>query len=142
MGEEGVEAILSDLTKAKEDILSNTEKIEECKESISDNTTAITKEVSDRTQADLALDGRISAEKERAEAVEADLGGRLDTVNLDLGQAKGDISANTMAIAEEIAEREASVNALDAKINDMTPVIGSVQPTDKAEGHIWIEILA
>lgn len=140
-GEKGIEAINSDLEKAKGDILTNSASIEECKGSIADNTRAITKEVEDRTQADLVLDGKISAEKERAEAVEADLSGRLTTVSSDLGRAKDDILVNTGKIAEETAKREESINALDAKINNMIPVAGSVQPIDRAEGHIWIEIL-
>ena len=140
-GERGIEAIHSDLEKAKGDILTNSASIEECKGLIAHNTTAITKEVEDRTQADLALDGKISAEKERAEGVEADLSGRLTTVSSDLGRAKDDILVNTGKIAEETAKREESINALDTKINNMIPVAGSVQPIDRAEGHIWIEIL-
>ena len=138
---DGVGAIRSELDKAKEDIVANTNEIEGCKQSIEVNATAIAKEVQDRAKADLELDGKITAERERAEGVEANLGGRLATVESDLEKAKGDIIANADAIAQETANREEAVNTINAKINQMMPVTGTVQPVDRLEGHIWIEIL-
>lgn len=137
----GVGAIRSELNKAKEDIVVNANEIEGCKQSIEANATAITKEAQDRNKADLELDGKITAERQRAEGVEANLGGRLATVESDLGKAKGDIIANADAIAQETANREEAVNTINAKINQMMPVTGTVQPVDRLEGHIWIEIL-
>jgi len=137
----GVGAIRSELDKAKEDIVANTNEIEGCKQSIEVNATAIAKEVQDRAKADLELDGKITAERERAEGVEANLDGRLATVESDLGKAKGDIVANANAISQETANREEAINTINAKIDNMMPVAGSVQPVDRLEGHIWIEIL-
>ena len=138
---DGVGSIRSELDQAKEDILANTGEIEVCKQSIEANATAIAKEVTDRTNADLELDGKITAERQRAEGAEATLGGRIDAVESNLGKAKEDIVANASAIAQETTKREEAINTVNAKMNNMMPVTGSVQPVDRAEGHIWIEIL-
>lgn len=137
----GVGAIRSELNKAKEDIVTNAVAIAECQTSITNNTSAITKEVNDRKQADNALDTKITTEKERALAAETKLDGRITTVNQELEAAKEDVVANTNAIAQEATNRQSAINTLDTKVNNMMPVTGSVQPTDRAEGHIWIEIL-
>ena len=137
----GVGAIRSELDKAKEDIVTNATEIAGCKTSIGENADAIAQEVSARTQAVNTLDGKITAERERAEGVEASLNERLTTVNSGLEEAKGNISANASAIAEEVANRQSAVSALDAKVTNMATVVGSVQPVDRLEGHIWIEML-
>ena len=87
------------------------------------------------------LDTKITTEKERALAAETKLDGRITTVNQELEAAKEDVVANTNAIAQEATNRQSAINTLDTKVNNMMPVTGSVQPTDRAEGHIWIEIL-
>lgn len=137
----GVGAIRSELDKAKEDIVTNATEIAGCKTSIGENADAIAQEVSARTQAVNTLDGKITAERERAEGVEASLNERLTTVNSELDGAKGNISANASAIAEEVANRQSAVSALDAKVTNMATVVGTIQPNDRAEGHVWIEIL-
>ena len=137
----GVGAIRSELDKAKEDIVTNTGAIAECKTSIEANTGAIASEVADRKSADLELDGKITAEKERALAVEADLGGRIDTVNSGLEQANDSISTNAQAIADEVTARETAISNLDKKVNNMVAVVGATQPSDREVGHIWIEML-
>lgn len=140
-GENGVGALKSDLDKAKEDILANASEIAECKTSIGANTDAIAKEINDRTVADSALDSKITAEKERALAVESNLDERLTTVNSGLDEAKGNIGVNANAIAQEVADRQTAVSELDAKVNSMYTVTSAVQPVDRPEGHVWIEIL-
>lgn len=140
-GVNGIDAIHSGLEQAKADILANAGAIEDCKTSINENAESIAKEVEDRVQAHNSLDAKITAEKERAEGVEASLNERLTTVNSGLEEAKGNISANASAIAEEVANRQSAVSALDAKVTNMATVVGSVQPVDRLEGHIWIEML-
>ena len=137
----GVGAIRSELNKAKEDIVANTGAIAECKTSIGENADAIAQEVSARTQAVNTLDGKITAERTRAEGVEAELNNRLTSTVADLKGAKANISTNAQAIAKEVADRQTAVNSLDAKINSMAIVTGSVQPVDRPEGHVWLEIL-
>ena len=137
----GVGAIRSELDEAKQDIVTNTTEIAGCKTSIAANTNAITKEVDDRKQADNALDVKITTEKERALAAESNLDGKITTVNQELETTKEDVVANTNAIAQEAANRQSAINTLDSKINNTLPVTSSVQPADRAEGHVWIEIL-
>lgn len=140
-GVNGIDAIRSGLEQAKADILTNAGAIEDCKTSINENAESIAKEVEDRVQAHNSLDAKITAEKERAEGVEASLNERLTTVNSGLEEAKGNISANARAIAEEVANRQSAVSALDSKVTNMATVVGTIQPNDRAEGHVWIEIL-
>jgi len=137
----GVGAIRSELDKAKEDIVTNATEIAGCKTSIGENADAIDQEVSARTQAVNTLDGKITAERERAEGVEATLDTKITATNTELDGAKANITANTQAITKEVADRESAINTLDAKLTNMITVVGSVQPVDRLEGHIWIEML-
>lgn len=138
---DGVGAIKSDVEKAKEDIVANTTAINENKGLINANTQAIAKEVEDRTQAIAGLDSKIVAEKERALAAESSLDGKIAVANQEIEAAKGDIAVNANAITQEAANRTQAINVLEAKVNNMNPVTGGTQPVDRAEGHIWIEIL-
>ena len=137
----GVGAIQSDVAKAKEDILANAAVIAENKGLINANAQAITKEVQDRTQAVAGLDSKIVAEKDRALAAESNLDGKIATANQKIVDAEGNIAKNATAITQEAANRTQAINVLEAKVNNMNPVTGGTQPVDRAEGHIWIEIL-
>ena len=137
----GVGAIRSELDKAKEDIVANTNEIAGCKTSINENANAIAQEVTDRVQANNVLDSKITTEKERALAAEVALDEKISTTNTELEGAKANITTNTNAIAKEVTDRENAINNLDTKVTNMATVVGSVQPTDRVEGHIWIEML-
>ena len=137
----GVGAIRSELDKAKEDIVVNATGISENKDAIGVNAQAIADEVVARTQADTVLDGKITAEKERAEGVERGLDTRLTTAESDLAKAKEDIVTNAGAIADEVVARENAIRDLEARMVNMAIVVGGSQPTNREEGHVWIEML-
>ena len=137
----GVGAIKSDVAKAKEDILVNAAAIAENKDLINANAQAIEKEVQDRTQAVNGLDSKIAAEKDRALAAESNLDGKIATANEKIVAAESNIAKNATAITKEVQDRTQAISALEVRVNNMIPVTGSVQPVDRAEGHIWIEIL-
>ena len=130
-----------ELNKIKEDILSNTNEIAECKTSILTNTSVITKEIDDRVQADNTLDEKITIEKERALTSEGKLGNRIDTVVQELTIAKENIADNSSSILQEISNRQSAIDSLDKKISNVFPVVSSIEPSNRDEGHIWIEIV-
>ena len=137
----GVGAIRSELDKAKEDIVANTNEIAGCKTSINGNADAIAKEVADRIQAVNTLDGKVTTEKERALVAESVLDGKITATNTELEGAKTSISTNADAIAKEVVDRQSAISNLDTKVNNMATVVGSTQPVGRDNGHIWIEML-
>ena len=137
----GVGAIRSELDKAKEDIVANAGEIADCKTAIGSNASAISKEVSDRTQAVSGLDAKITAEKERALAAESTLENGIALANQSIQTANTNISANTAAISKEVVDRQSAISALEVELNSALPVTSSIQPVDRVQGHVWIEIL-
>lgn len=83
------------------------------------NKAAIAKEVEDRTAADTALDGKISALDAAYKNADIAINGRLEALEgatADLEQIRTDIEANESAIAKEVQDRTTAVSGVDSKI--------------------------
>lgn len=191
---EGIQAILLDLKKVKEDVLANSDAINEYEEDIRNNTSNITKEIEDRLKGELVLEGKINIEKENVEKINLDLAilnsdiekiredisvntdaianeaskrnedienldirlndvvenientnnnlnDKLSIVGSDLDKIKEDILINTNSISQEALNRQSDIDLLYKKINNDLPVVGFTEPSDRDEGHIWVEII-
>ena len=63
------------------------------------------------------------------------------TANEKIVAAESNIAKNATAITKEVQDRTQAISALEVRVNNMIPVTSSVQPVDREQGHIWIEIL-
>ena len=100
--------------------------LEQIRTDIESNTSAIVKEVQDRTQAVAGVEAKVTAEVARATKAEQDLGVRVDGVEADLQQAIVDVKADSATKANNALNdakvytdgKVAEINAATAELED------------------------
>lgn len=108
--------------------------LEQVRTDITANTSAIAKEVQDRTQAVNAVDSKLTAEVSRATAAEGALGSRIDDVETSVEEVRGLVDTKTAQTLndakaytdEKVVEINAANEELKTKVEANKAALGTV----------------